>query len=112
MRSAREKGKQFERELAKDIEQILGGRAWRTPCSGALWWNKADVNCRDNVMTRFHIEAKRQEKWSLDTWFGQAVRGTAEGKIPLVVVRRNREVPMIYMRWRDFLDLMKKLKSK
>ncbi len=32
-----------------------------------------------------------------------------EGRIPLVVVRRNRDVPMVYMRWQDFLELMKDL---
>jgi len=104
--SARAKGKSFEREVAAEIERRLGGRAWRTPTSGAMWWNKTDVTCRDNIMRRFHIEAKRQEKWSLETWYNQALRGAQGGQIPIVVARRSRDKTMVYMTFDDFLTVM------
>lgn len=105
-KSVREKGKNFERELATEIERRLGGRAWRTPCSGSQWWNRADVTSRDNIMSRFHIEAKRQEKFSLETWYNQALRGAQGGQIPLVAARRSRDKAMVYMTFDDFLTIL------
>ena len=105
-KAARTKGKNFEREIAKDIERRLGGRAWRTPCSGALWWNKTDVTTRDNIMGRFHIEAKRQERFRLDDWYSQALSAAAPGRIPLVIAKRNRDVPMVYMKYDDFMAVI------
>ena len=107
----RQKGVAFEREIAKDIEERLGGRAYRTPMSGARWFDKADVNCQGNIMTRFHIEAKRQERVNLEDAYGQALRGAGTGKTPLVVTRRNRDVAMVYLTWEDFLSLMEELQN-
>jgi len=109
--SAVSKGKDFEREIAKDIEERLGGRAYRSPSSGAMWYAKADVECRGNVMTRFHIEAKRQERVNLEDAYGQALRGAGPEKMPLVVTRRNRDISMVYMKWDDFLALMEELQN-
>ena len=109
--SAVSKGKSFEREIAKDIEERLGGRAYRSPSSGAMWYAKADVNCQGNIMTRFHIEAKRQERVNLEDAYGQALRGAGTGKTPLVVTRRNRDVAMVYLTWEDFLSLMEELQN-
>ena len=104
--SARAKGKNFEREIAAEIERRLGGRAWRTPCSGALWWNKTDVTARGNIMSRFHIEAKRQERWALETWYNQALHGAVQNKIPIVVARRSHDKAMVYMTFDDFLTVL------
>lgn len=109
--SAREKGKEYERELAKEIEARLGGRAWRSPSSGAMWYAKQDVVCQGNIMQRFHIEAKRQERVNLEDAYGQALRGAGTGKTPLVVTRRSRDVSMVYMTWGDFLSLMEELQN-
>ena len=105
-KSVREKGKSFERELAAEIQRRLGGRAWRTPCSGSQWWNKADVTARDNIMSRFHIEAKRQEVFKLETWYNQALHGVQGGQIPMVVARKNRDKAMVYMTFDDFLTVL------
>ena len=110
--SAVSKGKSFERELAKEIEERLGGHAYRSPCSGAMWHMKADINCFGNIMNRFHLEAKRQEKVNLEEAYGQALRGAEKDKIPLVVTRRSRDISMVYMTWNDFLGLMEELQGK
>ena len=109
--SAVSKGKSFEREIAKDIEERLGGRAWRSPSSGAMWYAKQDVVCQGNIMQRFHLEAKRQERVNLEEAYGQALRGAGTGKIPLVVTRRSRDVAMVYLTWDDFLSLMEELQN-
>jgi hypothetical protein len=106
------KGKQFERELAKEIEQRLGGRAWRTPRSGGQWWEKADVRATGSIASRFHFEAKRQERVNLEEAYGQALRGAGTGKIPVVVVKRNRDMAMVYWKWDDFLTLLEELERK
>ena len=109
--SAREKGKEYERELAKEIEARLGGRAWRSPSSGAMWYAKQDVVCKDNIMARFHIEAKRQERVNLEEAYGQALRGAGQNKVPIVVTRKSRDVSMIYMKWDDFLTMLEELQK-
>ena len=110
--SIRKKGKDYERELAKDIEYHLGGRAWRTPMSGAMWHNKADVNARYNIMERFHIEAKRQEKLNFHKAYSQSINGASNTKIPIVVCRRSNEPSMVFFKWDDFLSLMKEIQEK
>lgn len=110
--SAVSKGKQFERELSKEIEQRLGGRAWRSPSSGAMWYAKADVVCSGNVLQRFHIEAKRQERVNLEEAYGQALRGAGTDKVPIVVTRKSRDVSMVYMKWDDFLSLLEELQGR
>ncbi len=105
------KGKSFERELAKEIEERLGGRAYRSPSSGAMWYAKQDVVAMGNIMSRFHIEAKRQERVNLEEAYGQALRGAGPEKIPLVITRRNRDISMVYLKWDDFLSLMEELQN-
>jgi hypothetical protein len=112
LESAREKGKCYERELGKEIEQRLGGRAWRSPSSGAMWYAKQDVVCTGNIMQRFHIEAKRQERVNLEEAYGQALRGAGTGKVPIVVTRKSRDVSMVYMKWDDLLTLLEELQGK
>jgi len=109
--SAVSKGKSFERELAKEIEERLGGRAYRSPSSGAMWYAKGDVNCTGNIMQRFHIEAKRQERVNLEEAYGQALRGAGIDKIPLVITRRSRDISMVYLTWDNFLALMEELQQ-
>ena len=111
LESARSKGKGFERELAKEIEERLGGRAYRSPSSGAMWYAKQDVVCTGNIMQRFHIEAKRQERVNLEEAYGQALRGAETDKIPIVVTRRSRDISMVYMTWDNFLSLMEELQN-
>jgi hypothetical protein len=110
--NSQKKGKDYERELAKEIEERLGGRVWRTPSSGGQWWEKADIAGKGNVLVdRFHIEAKRQERVNLEEAYGQALRGAGRDKIPLVVTRRSRDISMIYMTWDNFLSLMEELQN-
>ena len=113
LESARAKGKDYERELAAEIEARLGGRAWRTPCSGAQWWNKADIGAKGNIIAeRFHIEAKRQERVNLEEAYGQALRGAGTGKVPIVVTRKSRDVSMCYLKWDDLLTLLEELQGR
>jgi len=109
--SAVSKGKSFEREIAKEIEDRLGGRAYRSPSSGAMWYAKQDVVCQGNIMARFHIEAKRQERVNLEESYGQALRGAGTGKTPIVITRKSRDVSMVYLTLEDFLALMEELQN-
>jgi hypothetical protein len=109
--SPRRKGSDYERELARDIEQYLGGRAWRSPSSGAMWYAKQDVVCTGNIASRFHIEAKRQERVNIEEAYGQALRGAGTDKIPVVVVRRNRDISMAYLKWVDLLTILAELQA-
>jgi len=110
--SAVSKGKTFEREIAKEIEERLGGRVWRTPSSGGQWWEKADIAGKGNILVeRFHVEAKRQEICKWDEWYGQALRGAGTNKIPIVIGRKSRDVSMVYLKLDDFLTLLEELQN-
>lgn len=104
--SAVSKGKDFEREIAKDIEEYLGGRAYPSHSPGS-----SDVKCIGNILSRVHIECKRHEKIGLEQSYGQSLRAARGDEVPIVITRRTRDVSMVYMAWEDFLSLMEELQN-
>jgi Holliday junction resolvase len=117
----RQKGSNFERQLAKVFSDWCGYKINRTPLSGG-WGNKREHGtCGDLVVERkyydkfpFCVEAKKQEGWTLDdlihnektkvkAWWQQC-RADAKhvGKIPLLVMARNFVPPVIMMRQKDY----------
>jgi Holliday junction resolvase len=105
----RQKGKDFERDIAKDLrESGLDKKARRMPCSGALEDLKADIICPELPI---HIEAKRQEKWNVDDYYQQALSGKKQHEIPIVVMKKNRKEAMALLSWRDLIHIMQMAKE-
>lgn len=99
----RQKGKDFERQLAKDLrESGLDKTARRMPCSGALEDLKADIITDLPI----HIEAKRQEKWNVDEFYKQALAGKKQHQIAVVVMKKNNQLTMAMLAWKDLIYLM------
>ncbi|WP_461368498.1 putative PDDEXK endonuclease [Candidatus Darwinibacter acetoxidans] len=55
----------------------------------------------------FGVECKAQERIALPEWWQQCTRNAAaEGLVPLLVFKRNREEPLAVLRWEDLLALL------
>ena len=109
-RASKRKGKTGEREFGKLCEKFLGGSAKRTPCSGGLDI-KGDLRPSGNILSAFHVEVKRQEKWSLPAWIGQAVADA--GARPWVLAVRRSNCPWrVVMDAEDWLRLMSELQER
>ena len=56
----------------------------------------------------FGVECKAQERIALSEWWQQCARNAeAEGLVPLLVFKRNREEPLAVLRWSDLLALLR-----
>lgn len=104
----REKGKDFERQIAKDLrESGLDKNARRMPASGALEDLKSDII----TSLPIHIEAKRQEKWDVDKFYQQAFNGKKQHETPIVVMKKNRKDAMALLSWKDLIYFMQLAKE-
>lgn len=81
-KSARQKGSNFEREIAKKLKNI-GIDAKRVPMSGALSWLKGDV-CEFNTIYPHIHECKFHEALSINTWWDQAADEAKNGEVPVL----------------------------
>lgn len=100
-RMSREKGKRFERELARALRSY-GYEARRTAQYCGNTGEAADVIGIPGV----HIEAKHQEKMRLYDWYEQAKRdASGTGCIPIVIHRQNNKETLVTMGLEDFMSL-------
>lgn len=96
-KNARNKGSNFEREVAKRFQEKYGIELKRTPQSGgfAKQSHKADdfrgdITLVDNLLDfLLHIECKNQKALSIPKWLKQAEQDCPNGKIPLVIFHQH-----------------------
>lgn len=101
-RASRNKGGNGERELAKLLGAYLGLDISRTPRSGAWEHAKGDLY----GVPGFHVECKRQERFSVEAWYRQAEGDAKTGEIPVVIYRKNRGEWKVAISLEDFLPMM------
>jgi len=105
--SSRDKGKRWEREVARLFRDAMPGetvkRGFQSRFGGS---EEADVEC-----PIYHIEAKHQQSVNIWASMRQArddasARGL--GKVPVVVAKRDarKDEPIAVLRLVDFLDLV------
>ena len=103
-RGAKQKGDQYERDLAQFFNEQCGISSHRTPLSGggrkeAL----ADLIGTPGIA----IEAKRVEKINLTEFMAQAVKNCGND-LPVVITRRNKqsmENSYVFMRLHEWMAL-------
>ena len=103
-RFSRNKGKRGERELAKELERILGVEARRgvQHCGGP---DSPDVIVE---IPGIHIECKRTEHFRLYEALEQAIEDAGD-KVPLVIHRSNRRPWVAIVRLDDLPELAARL---
>lgn len=100
---SREKGKRFERELAK----ILSSYGYECRRTNQYCGNTGDAS--DVVgLPYIHVEAKHQERMMLYDWIAQAVRDAkGNGRIPAVFHKKNNAHILVSMELKDWIELYK-----
>ena len=106
-RGAKQKGSNFERELAAYLnEKIDGMDAFRTPLSGMRGGREVATPDISNT-PGIAIEAKRTEIMQPRAWMRQAVEAAGDD-MPVVITRQNRQAmsdAFVFMRLGDWVDL-------
>lgn len=55
---------------------------------------------------KFDFEIKNQEQWLIPNWWSQTISNTEEGRKPALVIAKNRQEPLVIIRFDDFLELL------
>lgn len=96
---SRDKGSAGERELAKLIRSH-GFDCERTGRNGRT---SEDVT---HSIPGIHVECKRDERLSVDAMVRQAERDAADGLVPVVIFRRNRQPWRVVVDANEYLRLL------
>jgi len=64
-----------------------------------------DIGARKEL-GNWSIECKNQERWNIPNFWKQTTENTASNSKPLLVVKKNREEPLVVLRFEDFLDML------
>lgn len=108
--NSQQKGKRFERELAKELEKVFSVKCKRTPQSGG-WEMKGDIISVQGVPSLYHWECKCQESLNIWNALAQAERDCQVGKTPVVVFKRNFSQTYVALKKDDFINLLLELKE-
>lgn len=110
-RGLKEKGSQFERELAAHLNLNLGIHSARSKIT-TPFYPTGGIGMPDLVGTPLlSIEAKRVEALDYRKALAQARRNSSGGDLPVVISRKNKETiddAVCFMRLSDFMKLYKK----
>lgn len=105
--SAKKKGRLFQQEVATAIRNHFN-LPITDVCSRPMGSNGIDIMLSDRARSvfPFGVECKRSERWDLQAWWRQAkANAAAEGLYPLLVVRKNRQEPLVILDHHLFLVL-------
>lgn len=94
---SKNKGGNYERDIAKVFKKAFGIELTRTPQSGgfAKKSNKAQefrgdiVSIDEHIELNLHIECKNAKTWSLPAWLRQSQSDCPKGKVPIVVFHKH-----------------------
>ncbi len=102
---SREKGKRYEREVARFLKDNgYDARRGQQYCGAS---GDADVIGLPGI----HIECKHVEKMALYDWMSQSVRDAKEDEIPVVFHRKNNCATLVTMRAEDFITLYREYEA-
>lgn len=99
---SREKGKRFERQLAKIFREYGYSDSRRTAQYCGNTGDASDVTGLPGI----HVEAKHQEKMKLYDWMDQAKHdASGTGEMPVVFHKRNNHEILVSMQLDTFFEL-------
>ena len=98
---SRRKGARFERELVWRFREVMPGAEVRRGLQ-SRGGEVADVDC-----PVFWIEAKRGKRPNVRGALRQAEHDAPKGRIPVAVIRDDREPAFVALSLEDFLDLVR-----
>jgi hypothetical protein len=98
---SRRKGQRFERELVHRFREAMPGEEIRRGFQCRSGEEAPDVEC-----PVFWIEAKRGKKPNVRAALKQANDAAPKGRIPVAVIRDDREEAFVALSLDDFLDFV------
>jgi Holliday junction resolvase len=115
MINPRNKGKKFEREIAKYLSKRFNTQLRRTPNSGGIeGFMRQDIICmdRDNIMNEFFIECKKRESLNHHKVYWRTENIAPANKIPCVIHSKNHDKePVITLGLEDFCNLLERIEE-
>lgn len=114
-RRSRNKGSNYERDVAKKFKSAYDVDMVRTPQSGGFAKKsvKADefrgdiVPADKDVTLLLHVECKNAKTWSLPAWLKQAAEDCPKGKVPVVIFHQhNTSKDFVTLSLSDFFSLV------
>ena len=107
--SRKAKGRRLQQEVRQDLVDRLGIDPGDI-LSTAMGQSGCDLYLSPAARAQFPfgVECKAQERIALPEWWQQCTRNAeAEGLVPLLVFKRNREELLAVLRWEDLLALLR-----
>ncbi len=107
--SAKNKGRTLQKYIVSQILSAFPSLTTRDVQSTSMGASGVDVKLSEAAIKLFPfaIEAKNQEKVSVWASFAQAESNTTPDTKPLLVIKRNRQDPLVVLKFTDFMDIMK-----
>lgn len=97
---SRNKGARGERQTAKELSKAMQGYEVRRGIQNRTGGDAADIEGAG----RLHVEVKTGKKPNPRAALAQAEADAKPGRIPMAVIRDDRNPPYVFMRWQTFLN--------
>ena len=108
--SAKSKGRELQNWACRKISELLGIPWGKDELIASREASQAgtDVRLIGEAKTRFpfSVECKRCESWAIPAWIKQAKANQAKGTDWLLIVKKNREDPIVVMDANAFFELL------
>lgn len=108
--SAKAKGRRLQQEVASSLAKRYDLTYGQDEDFSSRGMGQSGVDIAMSPLAKsmcpFDIEAKCQETWSIPEWWRQTIANTKEGRIPLLVIKKNRHETLAILRFEDLLRLM------
>ena len=97
---SRNKGARGERQTAKEMASVMPGFELRRGIQSRTGGDASDIEGAG----RLHVEVKTGKKPNPRAALHQAERDVRGSRIPIAVIRDDRDPPYVFMRWHTFLE--------
>ena len=99
---SRRKGARFERDMVHRFREVMPGAEIRRGLQCRSGNEVADVDC-----PVFWPELKRGKKPNVRAALRQALAAAPKGRVPVAVIRDDRQEPFVALELDDFLELIR-----
>lgn len=110
MPNSQDKGKRFERKIARLLNKKFDTNVRRTPQSGGMSFKGDIIDIDpDSILFDFHWELKNQERLNIWKALRQAENDKRMGKTEVVVFTKNHADDFAALKFSDLLRLLKEI---
>jgi len=107
-KSRKNKGVRLQNYVAEQISKTLElDKADVKPAIMGESGVDIHLSSKAKKMFPFSIECKNQEKWNIHEFWKQTLSNLIPNTKPLLIIKRNREIPLVVMKFNDLLEIIK-----